>query len=173
VFTESEPTLDPGSRNTTTSPMAVLDLGTGKSRTILESDAMQPRWSPDGRRIAFWANDNAGKRDIYTVSSEGGIDTVVPVTSDDALDWNPVWAPDGRYLFFSSDRNGTMALWRIAIDQKSGKVAGVPEIIPTPAASAGRISVSADGRRLVFQTRSSTNALFRGRVDSVWGSFAE
>jgi eukaryotic-like serine/threonine-protein kinase len=165
VFTESEPTLDPGSRNTTISPMAVLDLGTGKSRTILESDAMQPRWSPDGRRIAFWANDNAGKRDIYTVSASGGSETVVPVTSDDALDWNPVWAPDGRSLFFSSDRNGTMALWRIAIDQKSGKVAGVPEIIPTPAASAGRISVSADGRRLVFQTRSSTNALFRGRVD--------
>ena len=36
------------------------------------------------------------------------------------LDWNPTWSPDGRYLYFSSTRGGTMNLWRVAIDERLG-----------------------------------------------------
>jgi Tol biopolymer transport system component len=30
----------------------------------------------------------------------------VEVTTDAAMDWNPVWSPDGKYLYFASDRGG-------------------------------------------------------------------
>ena len=39
-----------------------------------------------------------GQRDIYTIPAEGG--TPVAVTADAAIDWNPVWSPDGRHSVF-------------------------------------------------------------------------
>ena len=46
------------------------------------------------------------------------------MTDDSALDWNPTWSPDGRYLYFSSTRGGTMNVWRMPIDERSGRVLG-------------------------------------------------
>ena len=48
------------------------------------------------------------------------------MTNDPALDWSPVWSPDGTYLYFSSNRGGTNNLWRIAIDEASGRTRGTP-----------------------------------------------
>ena len=45
----------------------------------------------------------------------------VPVTKDAAVDWSPVWSPDGRFIYFSSDRGGAMNLWRIDVDQSTGR----------------------------------------------------
>ena len=69
--------------------------------------------------------------DIYTVPAGGG--EPVPVTRGKATDWSPVWSPDGTYLYFVSDRGGSMNLWRVAIDEASGKPLGEPEPITTPA----------------------------------------
>ena len=44
----------------------------------------------------------------------------VRLTTEEAIDWNPVWSPDGRWLYFLSNRSGTMNLWRIGIDETSG-----------------------------------------------------
>ena len=76
------------------------------------------RGRPPGHRIAFWAADG-GQRDIWTIAAGGG--PAVPVMKDPPLDWSPAWAPDGATLYFSSDRGGSMNLWRIAIDQASGQ----------------------------------------------------
>ena len=38
------------------------------------------------------------------------------VTDDVAIDWAPVWSADGHSLIFSSDRGGSMNLWRIAVN---------------------------------------------------------
>jgi Tol biopolymer transport system component len=56
----------------------------------------------------------------------------VDVTNDEHLDWNPVWSPDGKYLYFVSDREGGMKLFRVAIDEESGKASGPIELVPTP-----------------------------------------
>ncbi len=165
IFTRDERTLDPRSRNSTVSPLMVMDADGGTPKLLLERDAMQPHWSPHGQRIACWANDNAGRRDIYTVAATGNKETVVKVTSDAALDWSPVWSPDGRWLYFSSDRSGTTTLWRVAIDEASGKTRGTPQLISAPAPFAGNLSLSSDGRRLVFQTLNRSNALHRARLD--------
>jgi Tol biopolymer transport system component len=81
----------------------------------------------------------------------------VPVTSDDAIDWNPVWSPDGRYLYFSSNRGGSMNLWRIAIDERSGAVVGQPEPLMAPSLFAGHLSVSADGSRMTYTSFGRTS----------------
>ena len=74
-------------------------VATGERRRIFEGDAVQPSWSPNGLRIAFWQTfgERTGQRDIATIPADGG--TPVFVTSDPSVDWNPVWSPDGRFLF--------------------------------------------------------------------------
>ena len=89
---------------------------------------MQPSWSPSGRRIAFWGLRNgSGQRDIWTIAADAkGEPVPVAVTSDPAMDWDPVWSPDGRSLYFASERGGSMNLWRVAIDEASGRPRGEP-----------------------------------------------
>ncbi len=105
-------------------------------------DAVQPRWSPGGERIAFWGlKEDSGQRDIWTIPSEAsGEPARVAVTTDALMDWNPVWSPDGRYLYLSSDRGGPMNLWRVGIDEASGRTRGEPEAVTTPSRTSGSIS---------------------------------
>jgi serine/threonine protein kinase/Tol biopolymer transport system component len=149
AFTTEE-VRDPSSRQTF-STLYVVDVAGGAPRKIVEGDAIQPSWSPSGDRIVYWSN-NGGQRDIFTVAASGG--ARVPVTEDAALDWSPVWFPDGRFVYFSSDRGGAMNLWRIAVDQANGRVAGVPLPVTTGVqASATEPRFSRDGKRLAFRSR--------------------
>jgi len=113
-------------------------------------DAVHPHWSPHGYRIAYWTmrQGRQGQRDIWTVPAKGG--RPIPVTKDAALDWNPVWSPDGRHLYFSSDRGGSMNLWRVPIDERSGKVGGTLEPVTTPSPYSGYISLSQNGRQMLY-----------------------
>ena len=171
AFTGHEGTDDPRARNTRNNPLLVVDLAGGDPKTILESDVMQPRWSPDGKRIAYWATNASGQRDVFTVSSAGGKATIVPVTNDAPLDWSPAWSPDSRWLYFASDRNGTMTLWRVAIDSESGKVKGEPEMIAAPAPNAGWIAVSGDGRNVIFETMAHSSTVRMARFDPASSQF--
>nr|PZN89220.1 MAG: amidohydrolase [bacterium] len=65
--------------------------------------------SPDGRRIAF---DLLG--DIYVMPIEGGEAT--QLTSGPAYDVQPRFSPDGRYIAFTSDRDGLDNLWIMEAD---------------------------------------------------------
>ncbi len=138
----------PSERGGFPGPLFVVKLATGEIRLVTERDAVQPNWSPHGDRIAYWGIRGGGQRDIWTVDARGG--EPVSVTDDPALDWNPVWSPDGRYLYFASDRGGSMNLWRAPIDERSGKMLGEPEPITTPATYSGYISFSRDGRHLAY-----------------------
>jgi Tol biopolymer transport system component len=146
----TEEVRDPSSRQTT-SALYIVELRGGAPKQIVDGDAIQPSWSPSGDRIAYWSN-NGGQRDIFTVSASGG--ARVPVTQDAALDWSPVWSTDGRFVYFSSDRGGAMNLWRIAVDQASGRVAGAPLAVTTGVqARATEPRFSRDGKRLAFRSR--------------------
>jgi Tol biopolymer transport system component len=126
-----------------------VNVGTGASRQLTETDGVQPNWSPHGQRIAFWAIPEGGsQRDIWTIPAQGG--KPVQVTNDAAVDWNPVWSPDGRYIYFSSDRAGTLNLWRIRVDEASGEPSGAAEPATTPASLAGHMSFSRDGERMLY-----------------------
>ncbi|HET8550017.1 MAG TPA: protein kinase, partial [Bryobacteraceae bacterium] len=127
-------------------------------------DAMQPSWSPNGQRIAFWGFRD-GNYDIWTVAASGG--EPVRVTHDPAVDWNPVWSPDGKYVYFSSDRAGSMNLWRVAIEQQSGRVTGRVEAVTTPSADAAYVSFSRDGRRMAYVNRLEKGNLFKVDFDPI------
>ncbi|MES1243808.1 MAG: protein kinase [Acidobacteriota bacterium] len=144
-----------------------IDAETGARRPVLEADAVQPSWSPNGRRIAYWgAVPGVATRAVWTVavSSGSGADPV-RVTSDSALNWNPVWSPDGRYLYYVSDRGGSMNLWRVRIDEDSGRVSGEPEPVTTPAPWSSLPSLSRDGRQIVYATVDNRSLLEKVELD--------
>jgi serine/threonine protein kinase len=131
------------------SELWIVDVTSGQKKQITKKavDAIQPSWSHQGNRIAYWSVP-VSQRDIYTISSNG--DQPIQITDDPYVDWNPVWSPDGKYLYFSSDRGGSVNLWRILINEKTGEVQGVPEAVTTPARSAGLMSFSSNGLKMIY-----------------------
>jgi len=146
-------------------------VATGEKRRIFAGDAVQPSWSPHGLRIAFWevfAAGHQGQRDIWTIPADGG--TAVPVTSDPAIDWSPVWSPDGRHLYFSSDRSGPMNVWRVAIDERTGVPSGPFEPMTVPSSSAAHMSAAADGHAIAYTSFANSKTIQRVSLDRATGA---
>ncbi|HEY9401987.1 MAG TPA: S9 family peptidase, partial [Pyrinomonadaceae bacterium] len=70
--------------------------------TTGDTSASSPRWSPDGKRIAFVRGGQ-----IHTMDATGG--DVKKITSISTGAGDPVWSPDGRWLAFVSDIYPTCA----------------------------------------------------------------
>jgi hypothetical protein len=68
-----------------------------------------PRWSPDGRLIAFDTRPE-GSSDIYVVEAEGG--EVRRLTDGDSQDVMPSWSRDGHWIYFTSNRGGSFEIWK-------------------------------------------------------------
>jgi Tol biopolymer transport system component len=80
--------------------------------TKLEGSAQAPAWSRDGRRLAFSANVEGSRFDIYTVRVNG--QDAKPLTSR-GQSFEPAWSPDGKTIVFSDA--GAI----VAIDVESGE----------------------------------------------------
>ncbi|HEY6614583.1 MAG TPA: protein kinase, partial [Vicinamibacterales bacterium] len=74
-------------------------LGTPDQRALAN-----PSRSPDGTRIAF-SRVVGGNWDVYLIDLQGAVSKV---TSALSLDFNPVWSPDGRQIFYQS-RNSSIS----------------------------------------------------------------
>lgn len=61
-----------------------------------------PRWSPDGRWIAFDSDGRSGQSGIFVVSAEGG--QPQPVVVDVWNNMAPSWSSDGKWIYFGSSR---------------------------------------------------------------------
>ena len=131
------------------SELWTVEVATGEKKRISAGDAVQPAWSPHGDRIAYWVKaQRGGQRDIWTMKPDGS--DPVALTNDPPLDWAPVWSSDGRYVYFSSDRGGTMNLWRLGVDEASGQPRGEPQPVGVPAAWTGAASLSRDGKVVAY-----------------------
>ena len=155
-----------------TSALWIVDVASGKSRKIFDGDAVQASVSPHGLRIAYWGLPKDGsQRDVWTIPY-GGLpkgEKPMPVTQDPPLDWNPVWSADGTSLYFLSNRSGAMNLWRIAIDERTGKILGPPEPRTLPAQSVYGFSISRDGKRLAYADLEEAFAIERLPIDPATG----
>ena len=161
IVYSTERVVDPFSRQTIAS-LWVVDVTSGEKKRIYEGDAVQPVWSPSGKRIAFFAV-NEGQRDVATIPADGGRPTAV--THDRATDWDPFWSPDDRWLYFFSDRRGGPDLWRIAVDGATGAVSGEPEPVTTGSSRPMQGSISADGRRIALEIDASRGELLKTAFD--------
>jgi dipeptidyl aminopeptidase/acylaminoacyl peptidase len=80
--------------------LASLESGQTRQFTSGETTDSQPRWSPDGARLAFISTRHEGKPQIFIMDIAGGEARRLTNAPDGAT--SPVWAPDGRRLCYSS-----------------------------------------------------------------------
>ena len=83
-----------------------IDLATGTVAALGTGgnwDDEQPRWSPDGRRVAFKSNRGGAGSNLYVMDADGS--NVVRLTNHAGHDHDPTWLPDGESMLFSSERD--------------------------------------------------------------------
>lgn len=81
--------------------------------------------SPDKRYIVFEYDEKGGRSQVFLMTADGK--NQVPLAPEQADNNSPVWTPDGKSIFFLSNRSGSPGLWRIAV--ADGKPAGSPELL--------------------------------------------
>ena len=134
-----------------------VDVVTSVTTRISAGDFHQPAVSPHGVRIAYSGRPvdrtnrlrvTGAREHIWTTSMSGG--EAVRLTSDAAVESSPMWSPDGRYLYYVSNRTGPSAIWRVRVDENTGNARGTPVVVPTPFSQPARLTRSADGRRIAW-----------------------
>ncbi len=91
-------------------PVQLTHFDTGHSGT--------PRWSPDGRWIAFDRQLDEGWR-IFVMASDGG--QLRRLTVDRGADEViPSWSGDGKWLYYACNRNGGFQIWRAPAEGGNG-----------------------------------------------------
>ncbi len=125
------------------------------------ADHVGPSFSPDGRFLVYRRIETT-QSDLALVELASG--EQIRVTDDQYIDLDPVWAPAGDSLYFSSYRGGGLNIWRIAISPE-GRPAGAPQQVTTGAGQDLRPRLSPDGRRLTFTVLQINSDIWRLPVD--------
>ena len=87
----------------------------------------QGRFSPDGRWISFntYKRTDGTASTIYVVTPSGG--PWIPITEGKYWDDKPRWSPDGKTIYFISNRTGFLNVWKAQFDPTSGKPMDQPD----------------------------------------------
>ena len=83
------------------------------TRGSLDEQWLEPRWSPEGARIAAVRLPHGNRPEIVVIDTLGVVSFSYQFTS--AIPASPSWSRDGSRLYFSSDHSGTMQLYSIVI----------------------------------------------------------
>ncbi len=102
-----------------TSNLAVMDLDGNNYRELTPyasgEQVYNPAWSPDGARIVFDYSVKDG-RDIAWVRPDGSDLEFIVTEGDDAR--SAKFSPDGKSLWYSSDRTGIFNIYRLDLARK-------------------------------------------------------
>ena len=122
--------------------LAGKDAGAASSLISSTRGEDAPKYSPDGKRIAFESN-RSGSEEIW-VSNEDGSDLVQLTSSRNGWAGSPRWAPDGGRIAFDSNAAGN---WDIYVISSHG---GKPTRLTRSQANEVRPSWSRDGKWIYY-----------------------
>ena len=112
---------------------------------------LYPRWSPDGKWIAFQRGEPPLRFDVFMVPSDGG--TQQQVTHENGVINGFSWLPDSSGILYSSTRGNTIpylansGLWQVALGERA------PRQVTSSETSYASPDVAADGRIAVTRMR--------------------
>jgi Tol biopolymer transport system component len=94
----------------------VLPASGGRPRRVtVKGPSYWHGWSPDGATLAYCA-EREGRFGIFTIPVGGGEERRITTAIAGGLDDGPDYSPDGRFVYFNSDRTGRMQVWRVLPD---------------------------------------------------------
>lgn len=84
----------------------ITEIATGQTTKVFDSPVDRPSdysWSPDSQWLVFQAqaSNMAQQIQLYSLKDK----TVTPISSDRFESFSPAFSPDGKWLYFLSDRN--------------------------------------------------------------------
>jgi len=114
--------------------------------TVGKTLNIAPRWSPDGRSIAYTSYRRGGANIFISNIFQGTLDEV---TKGDKVgeNWLPAWSPDGTRLAFSSTRDGNPEIYVVNRDGSNlRRITNHPniDITPTWSPSGTQIAFTSD-----------------------------
>jgi hypothetical protein len=141
-----------------------LDLQSGREQQLTTGKAVnvEPRLSPDGKRIAWVSTQGTGHFNLFVADiGHGGLSNPRPLlgerqskisryyysTYDHAL--NPSWSPDGKRIFYVINEEvawGTGDVWSVAVDNPSDR----RKVLSEETSWSARPEPSPDGKQLLF-----------------------
>ncbi|PZX47790.1 S41 family peptidase [Algoriphagus chordae] len=124
--------------------------GVAQRLTSPAGPEMYPRFSPDGKQIAFSANYN-GNYDVYVMPTAGGVPT--RLTYHGMPDYVQGWTPDGKSVLFTSGRESGKE--RFSQFYTVAAQGGLPTKLPVPYGEFA--SYSPDGKRFAYTDKSRVN----------------
>ena len=101
-----------------------------------------PAFSPDGRKLVLTLGGIDGNLDIHVLDLSTR--QTQRLTTHRAIDTEGSWSPDGRYIYFTSDRSGGPQIYRVAA------TGGTPERVTFEGSYNARPRLSPDGKRLAM-----------------------
>jgi dipeptidyl aminopeptidase/acylaminoacyl peptidase len=107
----------------------------------------EPVLSPNGRQVAFTGqtpdlDKNNKPSQVYIVGIDGG--TPRSIAREGSQNERPRWSPDGKQIYFISNRSGSSQIWTMDADGSK------PRQVTHLATEASGVLVSPDGKRLIF-----------------------
>ena len=136
---------------------------------------MQPRFSPDGRQLAF-TSDRGGGDNIWVMNVDGSGARAITTETFTLLN-NPTWSPDGRFIaarkHFTTQRSlGTGEIWLYNVGGSGPGQALVERPNPQFQKELGEPTFSHDGRYIYFSRNTTPGNTFEYAQDSNQQVFA-
>ncbi len=101
-----------------------------------------PAFSPDGRKLVLTLGGADGNLDIHVLDLADR--QLTRLTTNRSIDTEGSWSPDGRYIYFTSDRSGGPQVYRVAV------AGGSPERVTFEGSYNARPRLSPDGSKLAM-----------------------
>jgi Tol biopolymer transport system component len=113
----------------------------------------QPRWSPDGRRLAY-VSVRENRQVIFTMRPDGS--ELTQLTANGVQNSEPAWSPDGRRIAFRSERSGTPDIYVMNADGSDQRAltSGIRAVYPawSPDGSKIMFTATVENRANIFVT---------------------
>lgn len=111
-----------------------------------------PRFSPDGKTVAFVRIENQTS-DLYLIPTSGG--TPKRLTFDNHEIGGLAWASDGRHVLFSSNRSGTYSLWQVSVQ------GGTPTLVLASGEALLRPDLASSDALIAYEQWSNETNIYR------------
>ncbi len=116
----------------------------------------------DGKRIVFLKLRLQSDVYVMDMASDGSLQNARRLTLDDSNDFVNNWTPDGEAIFLTSDRNGSLDVFRQRLDQRTAE-----PVIAGPDDEKGPTAVDRESGWLYYLVRSKRFGNVFGRTDTL------